>query len=107
MVPVPASPRTSFHYVAHCTNLSLVAANPHVTPEFCPPPPLPTAAIPFPCPPPHHPCAMPLRCLLVTDISVGEEEEGEPAMAAAYLLLSLPSLEKVAMEGLDWAPTCM
>ncbi|CAL8346966.1 unnamed protein product [Lota lota] len=46
--------------------------------------------------------ALPLRCLLATDIGFGEEE-GEPAAAAAYLLLSLPSLEKVALEGLDWA----
>ncbi|XP_030214122.1 uncharacterized protein si:ch211-214j8.12 isoform X2 [Gadus morhua] len=47
-------------------------------------------------------CALPLRSLLATDIGLGEEE-GEPAATAAYLLLSLPLLESVALEGLDWA----
>ncbi|XP_056448878.1 uncharacterized protein si:ch211-214j8.12 isoform X2 [Gadus chalcogrammus] len=47
-------------------------------------------------------CALPLRSLLATDIGLGEEE-GEPAATTAYLLLSLPLLESVALEGLDWA----
>ncbi|XP_074526743.1 uncharacterized protein LOC141790635 [Halichoeres trimaculatus] len=43
-----------------------------------------------------------LSCLLALDIGFGEEE-GDPVAAAAYLLLSLPCLEKVAMEGVAQA----
>uniref|UniRef100_A0A3P9C5M2 Si:ch211-214j8.12 n=1 Tax=Maylandia zebra TaxID=106582 RepID=A0A3P9C5M2_9CICH len=41
---------------------------------------------------------LPLSSLLALDIGFGVQEE-EPVAAAAYLLLSLPSLERVAMEG--------
>ncbi|XP_051278616.1 uncharacterized protein si:ch211-214j8.12 [Dicentrarchus labrax] len=40
----------------------------------------------------------PLSSLLALDIGFGEQE-GDPVAAAAYLLLSLPCLERVAMEG--------
>lgn len=43
-----------------------------------------------------------LRSLFALDIGFGEEE-GEPVAAAAYLLLSLPALEKVALDGLSQA----
>ncbi|XP_042344485.1 uncharacterized protein si:ch211-214j8.12 [Plectropomus leopardus] len=42
---------------------------------------------------------LPLCSLLALDIGFGEQE-GDPVAAAAYLLLSLPCLETVAMEGL-------
>nr|XP_020449930.1 uncharacterized protein LOC109956858 [Monopterus albus] len=42
---------------------------------------------------------LPLSSLLALDIGFGEQE-GDPVAAAAYLLLSLPCLERVAMEGL-------
>nr|XP_040051097.1 uncharacterized protein si:ch211-214j8.12 [Gasterosteus aculeatus aculeatus] len=45
---------------------------------------------------------LPLISLLALDIGFGEQE-GDPAAAAAYLLLSLPGLERVAMEGLGQA----
>ncbi|XP_075960967.1 uncharacterized protein LOC142964503 isoform X2 [Anarhichas minor] len=45
---------------------------------------------------------LPLSSLLALDIGFGEQE-GDPVAAAAYLLLSLPSLERVAMEGLTQA----
>ncbi len=44
----------------------------------------------------------PLSSLLALDIGFGEQE-GDPVAAAAYLLLSLPCLERVAMEGLAQA----
>ncbi|XP_044053943.1 uncharacterized protein si:ch211-214j8.12 [Siniperca chuatsi] len=43
-----------------------------------------------------------LSSLLALDIGFGEQE-GDPVAAAAYLLLSLPCLERVAMEGLAQA----
>ncbi|XP_059193250.1 uncharacterized protein si:ch211-214j8.12 isoform X2 [Centropristis striata] len=46
---------------------------------------------------------LPLGSLLAMDIGFGEQE-GDPVAAAAYLLLSLPCLERVAMEGLG--PAC-
>ncbi|KAM8885715.1 uncharacterized protein AB9W97_013195 [Spinachia spinachia] len=45
---------------------------------------------------------LPLSSLLALDIGFGEQE-GDPVAAAAYLLLSLPSLERVAIEGLAQA----
>ncbi|XP_034004405.1 uncharacterized protein si:ch211-214j8.12 [Trematomus bernacchii] len=45
---------------------------------------------------------LPLCSLLALDIDFGEQE-GDPVAAAAYLLLSLPYLERVAMEGLAQA----
>lgn len=45
------------------------------------------------------PSPPPLSSLLALDIGFGEQE-GDPVAAAAYLLLSLPCLERVAMEGL-------
>ncbi|XP_054467423.1 uncharacterized protein si:ch211-214j8.12 [Anoplopoma fimbria] len=45
---------------------------------------------------------LPLSSLLASDIGFGEQE-GDPVAAAAYLLLSLPSLERVAMESLAQA----
>lgn len=45
---------------------------------------------------------LPLSSLLALDIGFGVQEE-EPVAAAAYLLLSLPSLERVAMEGIEKA----
>ncbi|XP_023273983.1 uncharacterized protein LOC111663860 isoform X1 [Seriola lalandi dorsalis] len=45
---------------------------------------------------------LPLRSLLALDIGFGEQE-GDRVAAAAYLLLSLPDLERVAMEGLTQA----
>lgn len=42
---------------------------------------------------------LPLSSLLAVDIGFGEQEE-DSATAAAYLLLSLPCLESVALEGL-------
>lgn len=45
---------------------------------------------------------LPLSSLLAPDIGFGEQE-GDPVAAAAYLLLSLPCLERVAMEGLAQA----
>ncbi|CAB1451244.1 unnamed protein product [Pleuronectes platessa] len=45
---------------------------------------------------------LPLSSLLALDIGFGEED-GDNAVAAAYLLLSLPGLERVAMEGLAQA----
>lgn len=45
---------------------------------------------------------LPLSSLLALDIGFGEQEE-DPAAAAAYLLISLPCLERVAMEGLGQA----
>ncbi|XP_037635068.1 F-box/LRR-repeat protein 4 [Sebastes umbrosus] len=45
---------------------------------------------------------LPLSSLLALDIGFGEQE-GDPVAAAAYLLLSLPCLERVAMEGLAQA----
>ncbi|XP_035021576.2 uncharacterized protein si:ch211-214j8.12 [Hippoglossus stenolepis] len=45
---------------------------------------------------------LPLTSLLALDIGFGEED-GDNAVAAAYLLLSLPGLERVAMEGLAQA----
>lgn len=45
---------------------------------------------------------LPLTSLLALDIGFGEQE-GDPAAAAAYLLLSLPYLERVAMDGLSQA----
>ncbi|CAJ1068580.1 uncharacterized protein LOC110001674 isoform X1 [Xyrichtys novacula] len=44
----------------------------------------------------------PLSSLLALDIAFGEEE-GDSAAAAAFLLLSLPYLERVAMEGVSQA----
>ncbi|KAM4746718.1 uncharacterized protein FYW61_021655 [Anableps anableps] len=46
---------------------------------------------------------LPLSSLLALDIGFGEQEE-DTTMAAAYLLLSLPCLERVAFEGLG--PAC-
>ncbi|KAF7667882.1 hypothetical protein LDENG_00042300 [Lucifuga dentata] len=46
---------------------------------------------------------LPISSLLALDIGFGEEE-GDPVAAAAYLLLSLPYLERVALVGL--APAC-
>uniref|UniRef100_A0A3P9C600 Si:ch211-214j8.12 n=1 Tax=Maylandia zebra TaxID=106582 RepID=A0A3P9C600_9CICH len=45
---------------------------------------------------------LPLSSLLALDIGFGVQEE-EPVAAAAYLLLLLPSLERVAMEGIEKA----
>ncbi|XP_070690064.1 uncharacterized protein [Pempheris klunzingeri] len=45
---------------------------------------------------------LPLSSLLALDIGFGEQE-GDRVAVAAYLLLSLPSLERVAMEGLAQA----
>ncbi|XP_076020758.1 uncharacterized protein LOC143011678 [Genypterus blacodes] len=45
---------------------------------------------------------LPISSLLALDIGFGEEE-GEPVAAAAYLLLSLPYLERVALVGLAQA----
>lgn len=45
---------------------------------------------------------LPLSSLLALDIGFGVQEE-DPVAAAAYLLLSLPSLERVAMEGIEKA----
>ncbi|XP_071338687.1 uncharacterized protein [Trachinotus anak] len=45
---------------------------------------------------------LPLCSLLALDIGFGEQE-GDRVAAAAYLLLSLPGLERVAMEGLTQA----
>ncbi|KAL7391539.1 hypothetical protein ABVT39_010735 [Epinephelus coioides] len=45
---------------------------------------------------------LPLSSLLALDIGFGEQE-GDPVAAAAYLLLSLPCLTRVAMEGLAQA----
>lgn len=42
---------------------------------------------------------LPLSSLLALDIGFGEQEE-DPVAAAAYLLLSLPCLERIALEGL-------
>lgn len=44
----------------------------------------------------------PLSCLLALDIGFGEEE-GDPVAAAAFLLLSLPYFERVAMDGVAQA----
>ncbi|XP_070759944.1 uncharacterized protein [Enoplosus armatus] len=44
----------------------------------------------------------PSNSLLALDIGFGEQE-GDPVAAAAYLLLSLPCLERVAMVGLEQA----
>nr|XP_046243073.1 uncharacterized protein si:ch211-214j8.12 [Scatophagus argus]XP_046243074.1 uncharacterized protein si:ch211-214j8.12 [Scatophagus argus]XP_046243075.1 uncharacterized protein si:ch211-214j8.12 [Scatophagus argus]XP_046243076.1 uncharacterized protein si:ch211-214j8.12 [Scatophagus argus] len=44
----------------------------------------------------------PLCSLLALDIGFGEQE-GDPVAAAAYLLLSLPHLERVALDGLTQA----
>ncbi|XP_047236366.1 uncharacterized protein si:ch211-214j8.12 isoform X2 [Girardinichthys multiradiatus] len=49
------------------------------------------------------PSPLPLSSLLALDIGFGEQE-GDSTMAAAYLLLSLPCLERVALEGLG--PAC-
>ncbi|KAF1389725.1 hypothetical protein PFLUV_G00076460 [Perca fluviatilis] len=46
--------------------------------------------------------ALPLRSLLALDIGFGKEE-GDAVAAAAYLLLSLPCLETVELEGLAQA----
>ncbi|XP_062308121.1 uncharacterized protein si:ch211-214j8.12 [Osmerus eperlanus] len=46
--------------------------------------------------------AAPLSSLLALDIGLGPEE-GDPAAAAAYLLLSLPRLERVVLEGVGEA----
>nr|XP_043881478.1 uncharacterized protein LOC122769203 [Solea senegalensis]XP_043881479.1 uncharacterized protein LOC122769203 [Solea senegalensis] len=48
------------------------------------------------------PSPVPLTSLLALDIGFGEQKE-EPAAAAAYLLLSLPGLKTVAMEGVAQA----
>lgn len=53
------------------------------------------------CPPAHF-SPPPLSCLLALDIGFGEQE-GDPVAAAAFLLLSLPCLERVAMEGVAQA----
>lgn len=45
---------------------------------------------------------LPLSSLLALDIGFGEQE-GDPVAVAAYLLLSLPGLERVAMDGLAQA----
>lgn len=45
---------------------------------------------------------LPLSSLLAMDIGFGEQEE-DPVAAAAYLLLSLPCLERIALEGLAQA----
>lgn len=45
---------------------------------------------------------LPLRSLLALDIGF-EEKEGDSVAAAAYLLLSLPLLERLALEGLTQA----
>lgn len=45
---------------------------------------------------------LPLSSLLALDIGFGVQE-GDPVAAAAYLLLSLPSLERMAMEGIEKA----
>ncbi|XP_061584909.1 uncharacterized protein si:ch211-214j8.12 [Cololabis saira] len=45
---------------------------------------------------------LPLSSLLAMDIGFGEQE-GDPVVGAAYLLLSLPSLERVAMDQLGQA----
>lgn len=45
---------------------------------------------------------LPLSTLLALDIGFGEQEE-DPIAAAAYLLLSLPCLERIALEGLAQA----
>ncbi|XP_040897313.1 uncharacterized protein si:ch211-214j8.12 [Toxotes jaculatrix] len=45
---------------------------------------------------------LPLRSLLALDTGFGEQE-GDPVAAAAYLLLSLPSLQTVALDGLSQA----
>ncbi|CAN9513364.1 unnamed protein product [Ophioblennius macclurei] len=45
---------------------------------------------------------LPLRSLVALDIGF-EEKEGDSVAAAAYLLLSLPSLERLALEGLTQA----
>ncbi|CAG5921604.1 unnamed protein product [Menidia menidia] len=50
------------------------------------------------------PFPLPLRSLLAMDIGFGEQE-ADAAAAAAYLLLSLPYLERVAME--DLAQACL
>ncbi|XP_041642637.1 uncharacterized protein si:ch211-214j8.12 [Cheilinus undulatus] len=51
---------------------------------------------------PSHLSPPPLSSLLALDIGFGEEE-GDPVAAAAFLLLSLPCLERVALEGLAQA----
>ncbi|XP_058491083.1 uncharacterized protein LOC131463412 [Solea solea] len=48
------------------------------------------------------PSPVPLTSLLALDIGFGEQEK-DPAAAAAYLLLSLPGLKTLAMEGLAQA----
>ncbi|XP_026200137.1 uncharacterized protein si:ch211-214j8.12 [Anabas testudineus] len=45
---------------------------------------------------------LPLSSLLALDIGFGEQEE-DPMAAAAYLLLALPGLERLALEGLAQA----
>ncbi|XP_040010966.1 uncharacterized protein si:ch211-214j8.12 [Xiphias gladius] len=45
---------------------------------------------------------LPLISLMALDTGFGEQD-GDPVVAAAYLLLSLPGLERVAMEGLAQA----
>ena len=52
--------------------------------------------------PPAPLSPLPLCSLLALDIDFGEQE-GDPVAAAAYLLLSLPYLERAAMEGLAQA----
>lgn len=47
-------------------------------------------------------CSLPLSSLLALDIGFGEYE-GDSVATAAFLLLSLPCLERVAMEGLAQA----
>lgn len=48
------------------------------------------------------PSPLPLRSLLALDIGFGEQE-ADPVAVATYLLLTLPYLEKVALEGIGQA----
>ncbi|CAL8248711.1 unnamed protein product [Merluccius merluccius] len=98
---MPLGSGASFDCVARCTDSS--AGSDAAT---CPPSASASSTVTDRChsssPSSSSTCALPLRCLLATDIGFGAEE-GEPAAVAAYLLLSLPFLEEVALEGLDWA----
>lgn len=90
--------------VSRCHLLSPTALLPLGGGAFCPS----SASPPDSCPqsllssspPPLSP--LPLRNLLALDIGFGEQE-GDAAAAAAYLLLSLPGLERVAIEDLAHA----
>ncbi|XP_028435006.1 uncharacterized protein si:ch211-214j8.12 [Perca flavescens] len=86
--------------VSRCASLSPAALLPlgggAPSPVSTSPPPLVSSSRSAPLP------ALPLRSLLALDIGFGKEE-GDAVAAAAHLLLSLPGLETVELEGLAQA----